>query len=331
MAEKQGDRPKKEKKFDPDERFRYIGFEIETGKLGDHFKSEAEKESWVKRILEKRKKGFRLRDETSFDKPRVAGLEKIVLTVTSLVLIATLFLPWFSGYKEYEVVAEVAATPTHEAVADSLGMGANTDSTMMAVSDSVTAVMGTENTDMAAAADEAMTPAGEQGTAASTEGGFDEQQKDERGFASITSAVKRKEYRKEHFSSSAIGSLGMLGMVFASGFVLKLTGLLFLIYMLMCIGMAGITLYTLYGIKGDDDARALKLKKMLSYGWLALVIWFTCFVLSFFGASYSFDTTDAIKQLGTEYGVGTYLSVMAYGFYLSLACFILGAAKAAEI
>ena len=43
MAEKNGDGPKKDKKFDPDDRFRYIGFEVESGKLGEHFKSDAEK------------------------------------------------------------------------------------------------------------------------------------------------------------------------------------------------------------------------------------------------------------------------------------------------
>ena len=131
MAEKQGEGSKKEKKFDPDERFRYIGFEIETGKLGNFFKSDAEKESWVKRILAKREKGFKLRDETSFDAPRVAGYEKIVLTLTSLVLIASLFLPWFSGYKEFEVDAAVKPAPAGELMPDSLGMAAMADSAMM--------------------------------------------------------------------------------------------------------------------------------------------------------------------------------------------------------
>ena len=79
MAEKNGSGPKKDNKFDPDERFRYIGFEVESGKLGEHFKSDAEKNSWIKKVLNKRAKGSKLRDETSFDKPRVAGYEKIIL------------------------------------------------------------------------------------------------------------------------------------------------------------------------------------------------------------------------------------------------------------
>jgi len=330
MAEKNGDGPKKDKKYDPDERLRYIGFEIETGKLGDHFKSEAEKEFWVKRILQKRAKGFKLRDETSFDKPRVAGYEKIVLTITSLMLIVSLFMPWFSGYKEYEVEVaaeapalemENAAAVTEEFELKPDSVSADTTTVIAAVSES------DAETDVLATTGDIAEDAGD-GTAESEPA---EIEKDEQGFTSISGVIKRKEYRKEYYSTSAIGALGMLGMVFSSGIVLKITALLFIIYLLFCLVMAGMILYTLYGFKGSNDELALKLKGLMKYGWIPLGIWFVSFILSFFGASYSFDTTGMIRQLGTSYGIGTYLGLLGYGFYISLGCFVMSAAKAVEI
>ncbi len=303
MAEQKGTGPEKNKKFDPDERFRYIGFEIETGKIGEHFKSDAEKDTWVKRMLEKRKKGVKMREETSFDKPRVAGYEKIVLTITSVVLIASLFLPWFSGYKEFEVVADTPAPKAQE-----ISTGVSGDAL---IPDSA-----------AITANQESPASNETGIATS---------KDEQGFSSMTGVIKRKELKKEYYSSSALGALGWLGMVFSSGFVLKITGLMFIVYLLLCLGMAGMTLYTLYGTKAVGDALALKLKGLLKYGWISLGIWFFCLILSFFGASYSFDSTGMLKQLGTSYSVVTYLGLLGYGFYVSLACFILSAAKAVEI
>jgi len=324
MAEKNGDGPQKNKKIDPDERFRYIGFEVETGKLGEHFKSDAEKESWVKRVLSKRAKGSKLREETSFDKPRVASYERIVLTITSVILIASLFMPWFSGYKEYEVEAVVAApAPVEEPLTDSAGVALAIDSAgvnMAVDSEKVTAA----------------TKGAETEVLATTEGATEEtevieSEKDEQGFSSISGTIKRKEYRKEYYSASPISSFGMLGMVFSSGLILKLTGVLFLVYVLLCIGMAGMTLYTLYGIKGDEDTLALKLKDMMKFGWIPLGIWFVCMVLSILGANYSFDSTDMLKQLGDSYGIGTYLSLLGYGFYISLGCFVMNAVKGVEI
>lgn len=334
MAEKNDSGPKKDKKFDPDERFRYIGFEVESGKLGDHFESDAEKNSWIKRVLDKRAKGSRLREETSFDKPRVASYEKIVLTITSVILVASLFMPWFSGYKEFEVEVE-APTPVEELLIDSAGIALTTDSMGMEMDVDTAAVVGEiveseTETDVLATTEEKTEKAGETG------GGVELKkvivsEKDEHGFASITGVIVRKEYRKEYYSSSAIESFGMLGMVFSSGIILKLTGVLFIIYVLLCIGMAGMTLYALYGVKGDEDTIALKLKDMMKFGWIPLGIWFGCIVLSIFGANYSFDTTDMLKQLGTSYGIGTYLGLLGYGFYISLGCFIMNAVKGVEI
>ena len=210
----------------------------------------------------------------------VASYEKTVLTITSVLLILGLFLPWFSGHKEFKV--EKVATE-QQAV-----------------------------TEGGAAAPEAA-------------------QKDERGFASITAGKKRVEIRKEFYSASALGAFGYIGTVLSSGLILMFTGLLYFVYMLLCIGLAIYTLYALYGIKGDPDTKALKLKKILRYNWIPIAIWGFCLILSFIGADYSFDTDSTLVQVGKSYGIGAYLGLLSFGFYMTLFAFIVNAVKSIEI
>lgn len=325
MAEK-----KAEKKDDhaergvvgPDERFKYVGFEVQAGKIKDLFKSEAEQDEWKKKVVEKRQsRGSRLRDESTFDIPRVAGYEKIVLTITSLVLLVSLFLPWFSGYHEYEVKAEVATPAPVAGLADSL-------SDSLSVMPDVTTPADTAM--MTAVADSAAVDS--LGQAASQ---IVEDDRDARGFASITGARERKEWKKEHQSISAIAAVASFGSfggkVFSSGAVLVITVILLLVYLLLCIFSPVYTLIVLYGGGKDPDRLALKLKKALRLNWIPVIIWVVCLLISFLGASYSFDTSDMLKQIGSGYGIATFLGLLGYGFYISLACFIISAAKAVEI
>ncbi|MFH2035745.1 MAG: hypothetical protein ABIJ45_05025 [Candidatus Zixiibacteriota bacterium] len=306
------------KKFDPDDRFKYVGFDVHQGKIGDLFKSDKDKDGWVKRVLDKRAKfGARLREKTTLDEPRVVTYEKIVMTVTSLLLIASLFMPWFSGYTEHEV--EVAPAVVEET--------AMVDSTM---TDSLI-------DSLAAAPAGAVTQPMEEMAGTQEPGGHDiaAMEKDDAGFASITGHQKRKEIRREYQSFSAIGALTQLGTIgggiFSSGFVLIITGILIMVYILICIGSAGYTIYSLFGLKGTEDEKALVIKKALRINWIPVGIWFFCMVLSIVGAGYSFDSTGLMKQLGTSYGIETYLGLLSYGFYISLGCFVMNAVKAVEI
>ncbi|PKK82745.1 MAG: hypothetical protein CVT49_12135 [candidate division Zixibacteria bacterium HGW-Zixibacteria-1] len=314
MAEKKDSGAKPDKAFDPDNRFRYIGFEVHPGKIKDLFKSEAEKEALVKEVRAKRESGMLGREKTTFDIPRIASYEKIVLTITSLVLIVSLFLPWFSGYREF-VVESIDTTVVGEQamLPDSLGMQMTDSSALAAGMIGSAEATGTQVAGRVADAT-ASQPV-----------------KDDKGFASVSSQRKRQELRREYEKASAVGSLLLMGDVLSSGIILKITGILFLLYMIFSLGGGLYNLYALYGLKGDMDTKALKLKKVMAYAWVPVGIWFFCLILSFFGASYSFDSTETIKQIGTSYGPGTYLSILGYGFYISLACFIMNAVKAAEI
>lgn len=332
MAEKSEEK----KKFNPDDRFRFIGFEVFPGKVGDLFKSDQEKEEWVEKVKAKKEKGGILRERCTLTEERVAGYEKIVMTITSVLLVATLFLPWFSGYKEITVEAGGTAAATQNQAAEAMP----SDSAVM------TGMPG-DSAAMAGMSGEAV-PAGTTGTAAAGQGTMANQggeettpssevvlEKDEAGFASITATRKRKEIRREPVSISAIGAIASLGDIggklFSSGVILVITGILMIAYMLFAVAMAVYMLYILYGTKGDPDQQALKIKKAVRYNWAGLAIWFVMFFISFFGASYSFDTSDMIVQLGGSYGPGTFLGLLSFGFYISLACFIMNAVKGSEI
>lgn len=338
MVEKRDKEEKNGKQLEPDARFKYVGFEVHPGKIDDLFESDAEKEKWVERVREKRRGGSRLREKNSFEEPRVAGYERIILAITSLLLVVSLFLPWFSGYSVHEVEAKVTTEAEEMAVLTDSSM---IDSLMDSMA--IAAIEATTEDSLpvanAATAESEVIPSGElaEETTSNKAEAVDEigtviLEKDEHGFASITGAKIRKEIRKEYHRASAVGSLGLIGDVFSSGIVLKISGLLFLIYMLLCVALAFYTLYVIFGFKGDADTVALKLKQVLRYNWIPVGIWFFCMIISFFGASYSFNLGDGgLTQLGDSYGVGVYLSILGYGFYVSLACFIMNAVKAIEI
>jgi hypothetical protein len=210
-----------------------------------------------------------------------------------------------------------------DSLTDSLGLAAAPADSMMAPGEAEA-----EDSVMAMAA------VGEEGPGGESE--TEVLDKDEAGFASITAYRKKKEIKKEHVTFSAIGALGLLGSdggkVFSSGLGLVITALLLLVYMVLCVLSAIYTLYSVYGGgKKDADEKALRLKRSLRINWIPVAIWVFCLLISVAGAAYSFDTADMIKQLGSSYSIGTFLSLMSYGFYISLAAFVMNAVKAVEI
>ncbi|MDD4051581.1 MAG: hypothetical protein PHR28_06755 [candidate division Zixibacteria bacterium] len=102
-----------------DERFRYVGFDVYTGKIGNLFKSDDERKSLVAKVMSKfgRSEG-EVRDHCTLMEERVSKGEKMFLTVVSILMVVSLFLPWFSGY--YEIV-NTKQVPIESAAVDSTG------------------------------------------------------------------------------------------------------------------------------------------------------------------------------------------------------------------
>lgn len=337
------------------ERLRYIGFDVFPGKPKDLFRSDAERQKHVEAILAKRKKGQILRDHCSLFEERVSVLDRLVLTVASLVIVTSLFLPWFAVsntiIEEVEPgtpsQAEVAAELDSSAV-DSLAMaGVASDSAVSGAAVEPDQTTGAEaTTGDSAVAGAAIEPgettdeemSGEETAVGATEGS------DSGVVASVSEgraeqvihgyvAVKKK-IHKEYSRVSGIGmfaSLGSVGSkVFSSGVLLIVTAIFVLVYALLCLALPAYTLYSLFGQKGHPDERALKLKRVLRLNWMPIVLFVVMFILSFFGAEYGFDPA-IYDSIGDSYSVAAFLGSLTWGVLLTLSAFTLVAVKGVEI
>ena len=93
-------------------RFKYIGFEVFPGKPKDLFKSDEEKAKLVDAVVAKRSRGEVIREECTLFEERVSVSDRLILAVACFVILATLFIPWYSAYNE--IVEEVVAVPVSE-------------------------------------------------------------------------------------------------------------------------------------------------------------------------------------------------------------------------
>ncbi|MCH9030757.1 MAG: hypothetical protein IIB00_00650 [candidate division Zixibacteria bacterium] len=155
------------------------------------------------------------------------------------------------------------------------------------------------------------------------------------GFQAVQGSATRIRIDKDYYSWSGAGALMNLGStataVFSSGIILMITGVLFIVYILLTFGLSGFIIYSVVTAKGDDDEIALKLKKVFRYCWAPFGIWLLMMALSMIGSDYGFDTAGGLKQLGDSYGVMTFLGLVSTGFYISLAAFTMAATKSVEI
>ncbi len=80
-----------------EERFRYIGFDVYPSKAKKIFKDQAEEQLYLDQLKKKKKElqSFE-RDYSLVYLPSFAQTDKMVLTVFSILLTASFFLPWFS-------------------------------------------------------------------------------------------------------------------------------------------------------------------------------------------------------------------------------------------
>ena len=91
-----------------DERFRYIGFGVYPGKIGDIFASDQERKTLVQKVRDHfaQSRG-EVREGCTLLEERVTPFERSFMTGVAAILILSIFLPWFSGYFETVTVREV--------------------------------------------------------------------------------------------------------------------------------------------------------------------------------------------------------------------------------
>jgi hypothetical protein len=256
--------------------------------------------------------------------------ERLVLAVASVVILIALFLPWYSVYTEVQETPAATATEAAPAAAptDTLGIANEdvvvADSAAVAPSDAEGGV-------------EAVVPPPADSTQVAEQTAQAEQQGDQSsGEEIIHGLISRARVERTYTRESAIGGLFSLGSVgsyvFGSGFILVITGILFIVMTLLAIALPVLTLYLVFGAKGTADQKALLMKKYLKLNWIPVGVFFLAMILSFFGASYGFgDPTAVFTSLGDSYGIATFMNSLSWGVFISLAAFILLAAKGIEI
>ncbi len=330
------DKKKKDsaKRINEKDRMKFIGFEVFPGKTKDLFKSDAEKDKLIKNLQAKRASGEIIREECLLCEERVSKLDRFTMLIACLIIFGALFVPWYGVYNEIEEVAAI----THE---EQNAVGEVLDSTAVALAGD--SLLADSLGEMAAVVDSTVIAAVTESTgeiqeeAATDEEGGSEVASQQQSSAEeiIHGYVAKKKFHKEHSRLSGLGSLISLGSVggsvFSSGFILMITGILFIVYTLLCIGLPAYTIYGLFGVKGSADEKALKLKKILKYNWLPLILFTGILVFSFFGAEYSFDAASTFSSLGSSYGIGALLDTLSYGITITLCASLLVAVKGVEI
>lgn len=334
-----------------EERYKYIGFEVFPGKPGNIFSSDEERKSLIEKVMRKltRSEG-EVRDRCTLMGERVSHAEKILLTVAAVVLVISLFLPWFSGYHEIVTTTYVAVQSDTREVMQEATEGAVSDSpeqTAAAGSETEVGAVTETPADVVANAETSQAEMASTETAAATDEGTGESigEEETASTGEETSSVPENmraviEIDREFKSISGIGALASIGsygsMVFSSGFVLAVSGILMIIFILSCIVLAALNLYLLYGVKKTNpDEQVLYWKKMLKLNWIPILIFFVLFFLSFVGADYGFNSEGMIKQVGDSYTVMTFIDMtfgqMSFGFIMAFMSFWVLALKGKEI
>ena len=323
------------KRISVDQRMHYIGFDVFPGKPKDLFKTADEQKHFVDGVLRKRESGEKLREECTLLEERVNWRDRLVMTVASIVVVAALFLPWYSVYNE--IVEEAPVSTGNTGMSDSTAMmGAMGDSLGGAMMDSASmAAVAGQAVDSAAQAAAAVAAQTQAQAPAQPERNVHSIEGDRAGEELITAYKAKKKIRREYESATGLGGVLLLGSagsyVFGSGIILILTAIVFLVYTLLCLALPAYTLYGIYGMKGDEDEKALKLKKVLRYNWIPLILFVLATALSFVGAGYGFNAEQYFTSLDSSYSVAVFLGSLSWGVFVSMAAFVLLAAKGIEI
>lgn len=323
-----------------EQRLKFIGFEVFPDPPKELFESESEKDKLIKAAKARRMTGATIREDCKLLEQRVSQLDRIVLTIACVAVLAALFLPWYSAYNEFvEDTAQATAEPTVLAIADD-SLAALTDAPdSLALDSLLPAAVTTDepaNSDTAGQEEEAIAGAKETESVNDAAGVLSSGRiQTTENEEIIHGYVTRMKVRREYGNLSGIGAFLALGSVgskvFSSGAVLMLSAILILLYTLLCLGLPVYTLYGIYGIKGAEDDKALALKRVVRYNWIPVLLFLVIALLSFAGGQYGFDAASLFASLGDSYGPGAFLGILSWGIFVSMAAFILIAVKGLEI
>lgn len=311
------------------ERYRFIGFDVFPGEPKDLFKNETERDTYLQAVKDRRQSKNTVRDECTLLVERVSKGERIILAVASIVMLAAFFLPWYSVYREF---VKEADPPVVQQAADSLTADQLAGDSLP-LSDAAGDTL--PNVELTAANPESVPASIDGEDREQSRSRVQSHQGESANEEILTGHVRRDNKVKVYTHLSGLGAFASLGTIggklFSSGIVLVVSTLLMLLYGLVCIALPFVNFYGAYGLKGPPDAVALKLKSYLRLNWLPLILIGLVILLSFPGAEYGFDTTQAFTSVGSAYGPGILLGTLSWGILVTVAASVLVAVKGIEI
>jgi hypothetical protein len=93
----QNSKNKAEEEISEETRFKYIGFDIYPGKTKEFWQNEEEKKKFLEEVRQKRSQSILLERDHSLVKVKVfSSVDRLIMTITSILMVVSLFLPWFS-------------------------------------------------------------------------------------------------------------------------------------------------------------------------------------------------------------------------------------------
>lgn len=103
-------RPAGPRRVSPEERLRYIGFDVFPGKPGELFANDAERQKYVEAAKRRKSIGQAFREHCALLQDRVTSLERTILTVVCVLIIFSLVLPWYTASNTRIVQPTATAT-----------------------------------------------------------------------------------------------------------------------------------------------------------------------------------------------------------------------------
>lgn len=104
-------RPAGQRRVSPEERLRYIGFDVFPGKPGELYANEAEKQKYLEAARRRKGIGQSFREHCALLEERVTTVERTILTAVCVMIILSLALPWYTA-SNTRIIEPTAAVAT---------------------------------------------------------------------------------------------------------------------------------------------------------------------------------------------------------------------------
>lgn len=136
-------------------------------------------------------------------------------------------------------------------------------------------------------------------------------------------------------SYNLFGYIGKLSLILSyshwSGSLLVVFALLVLLFMLVSLAYAVLSLVFILKREEEKERYYHKVKRILQLGFIPIVLWIVLAIISMFGFKTPFLSGSGIKQLGESLNLITFLSLTGYGMWVVFCCLVVNSFKSNDL